>query len=370
MNAQVKKFTIVKCLGEGNYSEVFEVISTHAMNATESYAMKRFNLVNKESLHCAQREFRILKRIANTRSRSNFLTTIFYSTFLYGSPLFFLTKGSGFNLTHLLNCYRCLRVPIAKFYLSEVICGLEQLHSCGIVHLDIKPDNILISNSGHVLITDFDCAFDMAFYNGHSRSDDFRGTYLYIAPEILTRRQISYKADIFSLGITMAQLVMGRVPLYDKEGDTDPVTFKWIFGIPQHLMLLLRMFLHACIAFEPDDRPNIEEVKRFALFSDVNWDAEALLQRNPPYSILDIRSNMEELEDNISNSSDYPIVLRPDSRRSYNPDDDNSVTLRRRLRQTVSMLYNFNAAPCVATLSPSEIEDLQTTFEFVNEMAF
>ena len=66
-------------------------------------------------------------------------------------------------------------MPIAKFYLSEVICGLEQLHSCGIVHLDIKPDNILISNSGHVLITDFDCAFDMAFYNGHSRSDDFRG---------------------------------------------------------------------------------------------------------------------------------------------------------------------------------------------------
>ena len=196
MNANLKKFKVTKCVGIGSYSDVVKVIACDNADANESYALKSFSLRNSKAADCALREHRILKRLSMENSQSPFLTALFFSIFSYGFPMLFLTYASGFDLQDVLDSWHYLRVPEVVFYFSEVICGLEHLHSLIIVHLDIKPQNILLAKSGHVMITDFDCALDLTLCRGSPKQEDFRGTELFKAPEIKYRRSISIKADI------------------------------------------------------------------------------------------------------------------------------------------------------------------------------
>ena len=93
--------------------------------------------------------------------------------------------------------------------LSQLALGLQHIHDCGVIHRDVKPDNILVSNDSRVVITDF----------GHSTTelnskDHLKGTLQYLAPEIYELKQeISVrgswttKSDVFSFGVVAFELL-------------------------------------------------------------------------------------------------------------------------------------------------------------------
>ena len=70
----------------------------------------------------------------------------------------------------------------ATFYCSEVVSGLIAIHAMGIVHLDIKPENILLPNTGHAMISDFDCAYERAYNVGppNRRTTEEHGTICHL----------------------------------------------------------------------------------------------------------------------------------------------------------------------------------------------
>lgn len=89
--------------------------------------------------------------------------------------------------------------------LRESIKGLHYLHSHGIIHRDIKPQNLLINNSGNIMIADFGVSVIMKNSDILTSTD---GTYYFMAPEVLDKdKSISgysgKSADIWSLGITL-----------------------------------------------------------------------------------------------------------------------------------------------------------------------
>ena len=78
--------------------------------------------------------------------------------------------------------------------------GLSYIHSKGIVYGDLKPENILLDNYGYIKIIDFGSA---RFLNGKSSVQGVSGTPEYMAPEVISSKQISKESDWWSFGILM-----------------------------------------------------------------------------------------------------------------------------------------------------------------------
>ncbi|XP_037550060.1 proto-oncogene serine/threonine-protein kinase mos [Nematolebias whitei] len=120
----------------------------------------------------------------------------------------------------------------------DIVAGLNFLHSHGLVHLDIKPANVLLSSADVCKIADFGCSVkldrdcEMSSISPHL--SHVCGTYTHRAPELLRGQQVSSKADIFSFGITLWQLLT-RQPPYT--GDRQHVQYA---VVAQHLRPSLR----------------------------------------------------------------------------------------------------------------------------------
>ena len=92
--------------------------------------------------------------------------------------------------------------------------GIEAAHKKGIIHRDIKPQNIMISKEGKVKVTDFGIAHAVS---SNTVSADLMGSVHYSSPEQARNGYVTYSSDIYSLGIVMYEMCTGRVPF---DGDT------------------------------------------------------------------------------------------------------------------------------------------------------
>src|SRR5206468_4256451 len=94
----------------------------------------------------------------------------------------------------------------------QIASGLHHIHHLGIIHLDLKPSNILVTDSGQAKIMDFGVAVE-----SHQVLDrQIRGTLHYMAPEVLRQDRVDSRADLYALGMTLYETVTGALPGYGK----------------------------------------------------------------------------------------------------------------------------------------------------------
>ncbi len=93
----------------------------------------------------------------------------------------------------------------------EVLDGLEHAHATGVVHRDIKPDNIQITSSGQVKITDFGIA-RLTFQPNLTMDGQVFGTPSYMSPEQVVGKEIDARSDLFSVGVMLYEMIAGEKP--------------------------------------------------------------------------------------------------------------------------------------------------------------
>jgi serine/threonine protein kinase len=107
--------------------------------------------------------------------------------------------------------------PQALVMFLEILEGLEYAHSLGVLHRDLKPDNIMAGPRGEVKIMDFGIAHVLGSVR-QTREQSLVGTLQYVCPELINSGEIGPRSDIYSLGILLFEIVSGKLP-FNAEND-------------------------------------------------------------------------------------------------------------------------------------------------------
>lgn len=148
----IKDFCILKPISRGAFGKVF--LGYKKNNDHDKLfaikVMRKSDMINKNMISQV-----ITERNALALSRSPFCVTLYYSLQTISSVFLVMEYMVGGDLKSLLAMYGFFEESAARFYTAEICLALQYLHKHGIVHRDIKPDNMLISATGHVKLTDF-----------------------------------------------------------------------------------------------------------------------------------------------------------------------------------------------------------------------
>ncbi|CAE6538134.1 unnamed protein product [Rhizoctonia solani] len=156
----------------------------------------------------------------------------------------------------------------------ELASALAYLHDAGIVHGDVKGDNIIISDNGRAQLGDFGSSILLNYSSLSFTQTGFKGTQRFMAPELLDQSSDKHtiKSDIYALGMTLLQIMTGKLPYAGQPDYTVPhevLVKRSRPGRPDFNGILagqtakdeLWCLLNQCWTYEPESRPTAMEVK-------------------------------------------------------------------------------------------------------------
>lgn len=233
----VYDFKPVRVLGQGAYGRVLLVKDQKSKKLFAMKQLKKAEILISQEDETPQNSHNVEKRIERTFAERTILShlehpnivKLFYSfhdnaklylilQFIPGGELFYHLKEQG-----------TLDEDTASFYAAEISCALRFLHANGIVYRDLKPENCLLNEMGHLVLTDFGLSKKAVSPSKSSKASDdahesdregedvhtlhsIIGTPEYCAPEILDGQPYNKSCDWYSLGCLIYDMLVGKPP--------------------------------------------------------------------------------------------------------------------------------------------------------------
>uniref|UniRef100_A0A3B4UA72 Ribosomal protein S6 kinase related n=1 Tax=Seriola dumerili TaxID=41447 RepID=A0A3B4UA72_SERDU len=177
-----------------------------------------------------------------------------------------------------------------RLFAAELGSALGFLHDMGIIHRDIKMENILVSDQGHLRLSDFGLSHRL---KRGGRAFTICGTIQYMAPEVLSGGPYNHASDWWSLGIMLFSLVTGEFPV-PAEPDHSTMLKKvreFPYVLPNSFSSALILLLTELLCKNPVSRlRNLECFKMQAFFRGTSFDPH-ILQKTPVEFILELRTH-------------------------------------------------------------------------------
>ncbi|KII92237.1 hypothetical protein PLICRDRAFT_103206 [Plicaturopsis crispa FD-325 SS-3] len=180
----------------------------------------------------------------------------------------FLEYVPGGSVGSCLRKYGKFGEEVTKSFTSQILAGLEYLHSKGILHRDLKADNILVETSGVCKISDFGISkrTDDIDRNGYTA---MQGSVFWMAPEVIDPQKKEYnaKVDIWSVGCVVLEMWAGERPWSEEEAAAVTANLysdKPPPPVPNDVVLSAAAldFRNKCFATNPEDRPSAAELRK------------------------------------------------------------------------------------------------------------
>ncbi|KAG0260132.1 hypothetical protein DFQ27_003741, partial [Actinomortierella ambigua] len=248
---------IRKLIGTGAYGAVFK-----GRYNTRKAAIKRFQLHqnNTDQIETIEHEIGLLKRLQYRHIIQ------FYGVHRQGNEISLVMDfAEGGSLRQAIEDSRVAGWHIKSRIAQEIAYGLAYIHHEGILHRDLKSDNVLLSSHMEVKLCDFGLAVVKTSSSGHS-TDVMRGTFRWMAPELVLSERPRYttKSDMYALGMVMWEMAtMCTVPF--KAMANNYVVAKVVHGgqreqLPEKIPAIYQHWVDLCWKQDPSDRPDAHEV--------------------------------------------------------------------------------------------------------------
>lgn len=231
----------IKQLGTGAFGVVTLV---RCKRTGELAAMKQ---IRKDAMVKKNHRDRILAERQLLSELTNEWVVSLHRTFQDQQNLYMVMEylPGGDLMSHLVRM-ESFSEDTTRFYMAQLVEAVQAVHRCGFIHRDIKPDNIVLTRSGHLKLIDFGlCKFDAGVKVqataseeklarqstllstrklGHSNRAQVRssvGTPQYMAPEVMAKHY-DHTSDYWSVGMIAYECLMGGTPFYDEEAENRP----------------------------------------------------------------------------------------------------------------------------------------------------
>ena len=285
-------FSLLGLLGQGSFGSVY---LTKHRTSQKLFAMKVLDklIINKRQLW----KYAMAERNILSRTECPFVVQLLCA-FQTEEKLFMVIEYcSGGDLKRQLKICQRFEERKAKFYICEIILAIGDLHKNNTIFRDLKPENVVLDESGHIKLTDFGLSKDGIV--GDYSAQSFCGSYAYLAPEMLQRKGHGKALDWYLVGILYYELLSGVNPFLVMNGinvnhinnSNAPIFFPAFFSEE------VKKFISNLMRNEPDLRlggkEDVEEVKKYEYFKDINWDN--IYNKTVPVPTMTKENNLVEM---------------------------------------------------------------------------
>ncbi len=200
------RYEVIERIGEGNYAVTYRGRDT-TLGRTVALKILRPQYASDSTFVS---RFEREARVAASVSHPNIVDVYDYGAH---NDTFFIAMQyvAGEDLKHALQAQGRFPVPEAVQVTRQILLGLSAIHSAGIIHRDIKPQNILVGRDGVVRVTDFGIAHQ-AVETALTSHGTTVGTASYMAPEQARGSALSEATDLYAVGVVLFELLSGRLP--------------------------------------------------------------------------------------------------------------------------------------------------------------
>ena len=261
---EMEQFHLGPQIGRGSYGTVHMAM----LPTGKLVAVKLIPIVKKkkETLSAVRMEVNMLQTLVHKH------VIRYYGCHFHGAKIHvFMEFAVGGSLTSLVRKFRGLTEPLIGYYTTQILEGLNYLHSQHVVHRDIKGENILIDGAGLVKLADFGCSKSLSDIANRSQNGcgTLVGSPYWMAPEVIKNEAYGTKADIWSVGCTVVEMLNGGDPPWHQKFDNVYSAMFYIgstadipSNIPEETSDLCRDFLAKCFERDVSKRASAVELLR------------------------------------------------------------------------------------------------------------
>jgi Protein kinase domain len=206
IGTEIGNYRILEKLGEGGMGVVYKAVD---VNLDRTVAVKALNTELGGNPELEQRFRAEVKALGNLNHTN--LATLYTLLIENGRPWMVMEFIEGETFAQLVQRRGPIPSEEAISLFRQALSGIGYAHRMGIVHRDIKPGNLMLNREGVVKVMDCGVAKALSA-RGMSRTGAHLGTALYMSPEQFLNRGVDSRSDIYSLGVTLYEMLTGKVP--------------------------------------------------------------------------------------------------------------------------------------------------------------